>query len=75
MHKNVRGFLLCLLLLGFCFPASAELLAGVEHNPSESETRAKARAWLSEHIGVDLTWPRKEPGLDRLRELAARIRV
>ena len=57
MHKNVRGFLLCLLLLGFCFPASAELLAGVEHNPSESETRAKARAWLSEHIGVDLTWP------------------
>ena len=55
MHKNVRGFLLCLLLLGFCFPLIAELLAGVEHNPSESETRAKARAWLSEHIGVDLT--------------------
>ena len=25
--------------------------------------------------GVDLTWPRKEPGLDRLHELAARIRV
>jgi hypothetical protein len=25
--------------------------------------------------GVDLTWPRKEPGLERLRELAARIRV
>ncbi|HYD82064.1 MAG TPA: HIT family protein [Paucimonas sp.] len=23
--------------------------------------------------GVDLTWPRKEPGLDALRELAARI--
>lgn len=25
--------------------------------------------------GVDLTWPRKEPGLDVLRELAARIQV
>jgi len=25
--------------------------------------------------GVDLTWPRKEPGLEALRELAARIRV
>jgi histidine triad (HIT) family protein len=25
--------------------------------------------------GVGLTWPRKEPGLDRLKELAARIRV
>ena len=25
--------------------------------------------------GVDLTWPRKEPGLERLHELAARIRV
>ena len=25
--------------------------------------------------GVDLTWPRKEPGLERLRELAARIRL
>jgi len=24
--------------------------------------------------GVGLVWPRKEPGLDRLRELAARIR-
>jgi len=23
--------------------------------------------------GVELTWPRKEPGLDRLRELAARL--
>lgn len=23
--------------------------------------------------GVDLTWPRKEPGIDRLRELAARL--
>ena len=25
--------------------------------------------------GVELTWPRKEPGMERLRELAARIRV
>lgn len=25
--------------------------------------------------GVGLTWPRKEPGIERLRELAARIRV
>ena len=25
--------------------------------------------------GVELTWPRKEPGLDRLRELSARIRL
>ena len=25
--------------------------------------------------GVELTWPRKEPGIERLRELAARIRV
>jgi histidine triad (HIT) family protein len=25
--------------------------------------------------GVDLTWPRKEPGIEALRELAARIRL
>ena len=25
--------------------------------------------------GVELTWPRKEPGMERLRELAARIRL
>lgn len=25
--------------------------------------------------GAELTWPRKEPGMERLRELAARIRV
>lgn len=25
--------------------------------------------------GVALTWPRKEPGMDRLKELAARIRL
>jgi histidine triad (HIT) family protein len=25
--------------------------------------------------GVDLTWPRKEPGIDKLREYAARIRL
>ena len=25
--------------------------------------------------GVDLSWPRKEPGLDRLRELAARLQA
>jgi histidine triad (HIT) family protein len=25
--------------------------------------------------GVELTWPRKEPGIERLRALAARIRV
>lgn len=25
--------------------------------------------------GVDLTWPRKEPGLDKLKELAAKIRL
>ncbi|OHC61798.1 MAG: histidine triad (HIT) protein [Rhodocyclales bacterium RIFCSPLOWO2_02_FULL_63_24] len=25
--------------------------------------------------GVDLTWPRQEPGLERLRELAAKIRL
>jgi histidine triad (HIT) family protein len=25
--------------------------------------------------GVDLAWPRKEPGIDRLRELAARLRI
>lgn len=25
--------------------------------------------------GVELTWPRKEPGLEKLRELAARIRL
>lgn len=26
-----------------------------------------------ENDGVDLTWPRKEPGIDRLREYAAKI--
>ena len=25
--------------------------------------------------GVELSWPRKEPGIERLRELAARLRV
>ena len=25
--------------------------------------------------GVGLTWPRREPGLDRLRELAARLQI
>jgi histidine triad (HIT) family protein len=25
--------------------------------------------------GVDLTWPRKEPGIDKLREYATRIRL
>ena len=25
--------------------------------------------------GVDLTWPRKEPGMDKLKALAARIRL
>ena len=25
--------------------------------------------------GVDLTWPRKEPGLEKLKELAAKIRL
>jgi histidine triad (HIT) family protein len=25
--------------------------------------------------GVDLTWPRKEPGIERLRELAARLHL
>lgn len=25
--------------------------------------------------GVGLTWPRREPGMERLRELAARVRV
>jgi histidine triad (HIT) family protein len=25
--------------------------------------------------GVELTWPRKEPGMERLRELAARIQL
>lgn len=25
--------------------------------------------------GVDLTWPRKEPGLEKLKELAAQIRL
>jgi len=25
--------------------------------------------------GVELSWPRKEPGLERLRELAARLRL
>jgi len=25
--------------------------------------------------GVNLTWPRKEPGLEKLRELAAKIRL
>lgn len=25
--------------------------------------------------GVELTWPRKEPGLEKLKELAARIRL
>lgn len=25
--------------------------------------------------GVEITWPRKEPGLERLKELAARIRL
>lgn len=28
-----------------------------------------------ENDGVGLTWPRKEPGLDKLREYAAKIRV
>jgi len=27
------------------------------------------------HDGVELIWPRKEPGLEALRELAARIKV
>lgn len=32
---------------------------------------------LPRHVddGVDLAWPRKEPGLDKLRELAAKIRL
>lgn len=25
--------------------------------------------------GVDLTWPRKQPGMDRLRELAAQLKL
>ena len=25
--------------------------------------------------GVELTWPRKEPGIERLRELAAQLRL
>jgi len=28
-----------------------------------------------ENDGVDLTWPRKEPGMDKLREYAAMIKV
>lgn len=28
-----------------------------------------------ENDGVDLTWPRKEPGMEKLREYAAQIRV
>ena len=28
-----------------------------------------------ENDGVALTWPRKEPGMDQLKELAARIRL
>lgn len=28
-----------------------------------------------ENDGVDLTWPRKEPGLEKLREYAAKIRI
>jgi len=28
-----------------------------------------------ENDGVDLTWPRKEPGLDKLREYAAKIQL
>lgn len=28
-----------------------------------------------ENDGVDLTWPRKEPGLEKLREYAAKIKV
>ncbi len=28
-----------------------------------------------ENDGVDLTWPRKEPGMERLRELAACIKL
>ena len=28
-----------------------------------------------ENDGVTLTWPRKEPGMDQLKELAARIRL
>lgn len=28
-----------------------------------------------ENDGVDLTWPRKEPGMDKLREYAAKIKV
>ena len=32
---------------------------------------------LPRHVndGVDLTWPRKDPGMDRLRELAARLKL
>jgi histidine triad (HIT) family protein len=32
---------------------------------------------LARHAGdgVELTWPRKEPGIDRLRELAARLQL
>lgn len=32
---------------------------------------------LPRHVddGVDLTWPRKEPGLEKLKELAAKIRL
>jgi histidine triad (HIT) family protein len=28
-----------------------------------------------ENDGVDLTWPRKEPGMEKLREYAAKIRL
>ena len=28
-----------------------------------------------ENDGVDLTWPRKEPGLEKMREYAAKIRL
>lgn len=28
-----------------------------------------------ENDGVELTWPRKEPGLDKMREYAAKIRL
>ena len=56
MHKTFVAFAM-FVALRFLLPAVPRLLAGVEHNPSESETRAKARAWLSETYRRNLTWP------------------
>lgn len=54
MFKSAEKFLLCLFLLSF--PAQAEVLTGVGAN-SEDSAQLQARAWITEHIGIDFAVP------------------